>query len=554
MKKSLFSALSAIQLITAAILSLFLAAESVLLYRSSMKDLAAERERIVETECGRIEIRLEVVDYQLKEILRSIMNNYTGLWSGNRGERLFDQQKLARILEDKVLLYGDIEHLFLYHPEDFLISRSSSSARGSERIALMEKVAQAMPDMKKKPSESRWMFMEEAGSTFCFHACYYEDQNIYVGAFVRAEKLFLPLAERLKGFPGRIGLTDGQGVSYEVENGIRQDQSGNLKIEQRTVKGSFLLQGTFAVRILEVLRRNLLLVVMSIVVITAAGIILQRKLIRRTILQPVHDLSAAIEAAGSEVEKLSIPQDAQIREVAVLESTLDELVREVLSTRLEIYENRLKKQDAELRQLRAQLRPHFYLNAIMTASTLIYQNRGEDAREYLNQLSGYMRYMMKLQESMVSLGEELAHVENYVRMQEIKFPDSVFLLIECPEELKALKVPHLLLHTIVENAFKHAMQLTEALMLMITCSREQTGDSPGLHIVVEDNGEGFAPEILEKYNGPSEALEQKDHIGLSNIKRSLVLIYGREGLIRFSNVIPRGARVEIDLPSEGIKG
>ena len=75
----------------------------------------------------------------------------------------------------------------------------------------------------------------------------------------------------------------------------------------------------------------------------------------------------------------------------------------------------------------------FYLNAIMTASTMVYQNRNEETREYLQQLSTYMRYMMRIRESRVKLGEELEHVENYVKMQEIRFPGSILLVTECPE-------------------------------------------------------------------------------------------------------------------------
>ena len=93
------------------------------------------------------------------------------------------------------------------------------------------------------------------------------------------------------------------------------------------------------------------------------------------------------------------------------------------------------------------------------------------------------RYMMRIRESRVKLGEELEHVENYVKMQEIRFPGSILLVTECPEKLNEIRVPHLLLHTIVENVFKHAMSLTETLMLMISCREIEENGFRGVRCV-----------------------------------------------------------------------
>lgn len=64
----------------------------------------------------------------------------------------------------------------------------------------------------------------------------------------------------------------------------------------------------------------------------------------------------------------------------------------------------------KLRMLRAQLRPHFYLNSIITVNSMTYQNRNEDIREYLACFSDYMRYMMKIHTDMIPLKQELKHI------------------------------------------------------------------------------------------------------------------------------------------------
>lgn len=314
------------------------------------------------------------------------------------------------------------------------------------------------------------------------------------------------------------------------------------------------MTGYFHVKMLELFRNNVLLMVAGVFAMGLVILCLQRWMISRYILKSICQLSDTVKKADTDLSAIRIPCTSKIEEIAVLEHSLDELVHEVLAVRVELYEKKIQEQNFQLQGLRAQLKPHFYLNAIMTASTMVYQNRNEETREYLQQLSTYMRYMMRIRESRVKLGEELEHVENYVKMQEIRFPGSILLVTECPEKLNEIRVPHLLLHTIVENVFKHAMSLTETLMLMISCREIEENGFRGVQIIVEDNGKGFTSEQLEKYNGDTVSNEEKDtQIGLSNIKRSLKLWYGQENLFHISNAIPNGAQVEIRIPEEGEK-
>ena len=66
-------------------------------------------------------------------------------------------------------------------------------------------------------------------------------------------------------------------------------------------------------------------------------------------------------------------------------------------------------------------------------------------------------------------------------------------------------------------------------------------------IAVEDNGEGFPQDVLDKFGNYDNIPPAKDHIGLSNVFRTLALTYDRTDLIRLSNT-DRGARVIICIP------
>ena len=132
-------------------------------------------------------------------------------------------------------------------------------------------------------------------------------------------------------------------------------------------------------------------------------------------------------------------------------------------------------------------------------------------------------------------------------MQQIRFPGSVTLITDCEEQAKELRIPLLLMFTIVENSFKHAMDLYRELRITISCRMDE---DRSCHIRITDNGPGFTAEVLENRNDNEFVLTTKNHIGLSNAAYTLQLLFHRSDLISFSNLTEGGACVDILIPAE----
>ncbi|MNP54285.1 hypothetical protein D3C76_1488280 [compost metagenome] len=90
------------------------------------------------------------------------------------------------------------------------------------------------------------------------------------------------------------------------------------------------------------------------------------------------------------------------------------------------------------------------------------------------------------------------------------------------------------------------------LSIFIRTGLEEMEDKPFLKIVIEDNGGGFPPAILQaaEYSG-LEPIEANGHVGIANIRRTLQLLYKREDLLKLSNAEPLGAKVELWVPIQG---
>jgi LytS/YehU family sensor histidine kinase len=146
----------------------------------------------------------------------------------------------------------------------------------------------------------------------------------------------------------------------------------------------------------------------------------------------------------------------------------------------------------------------------------------------------------------VSLEEEMRHAENYIRMQEIRYPDRIFYITEIQKELGQVQVPPFAIQTFIENSFKHALFFEEMLSIFIQASEVQENGTRFARIVIEDNGEGFPDELLQR-SGHSDSGDNT-RVGIVNIAKTLELLYKRDDLLKLSNREPCGAKVELWIP------
>jgi len=295
---------------------------------------------------------------------------------------------------------------------------------------------------------------------------------------------------------------------------------------------------------------NVISVIILFVSLTCAALLILLAFnLNHMVVKPTKELLNASREIISGNMNYQITADAGSEEFRVLFGSFNKMTTQIVNLRIESYDRLLREQENKLLLLRAQIKPHFFLNAITTISNMTYQNRLEDIRSYLQSLSKFIRYMLNSDRKWVTVKEEISHINNYLQMQTLRFPGSINAQIDCPDDIGDTHIPILILFTLVENSFKHAMSLYETLELRIYCQHIETDDFSGCRLVVEDNGDGFPDELLQ---GNSETVNYesipKDHFGLSNIRYTLQLTYNRFDLLHLSNTPDGGAHVEIWIP------
>lgn len=196
------------------------------------------------------------------------------------------------------------------------------------------------------------------------------------------------------------------------------------------------------------------------------------------------------------------------------------------------------RQQAELRALQSQINPHFLFNALNTISALCLTDP-DRARETILVLANYFRQTLSINESFVTLEQELSNVDNYLFLTEARFEDAIHVTRELPDDLTRLRLPPLILQPIVENAVRHGGVAVDDRRVHIQIRQ----DRERAYIQVSDQGKGFPPQVLEKLQDP----EDPAYTGLFNVRKRLRSIYGDQCVFSIHSS-EKGSTVAFSIP------
>ncbi|MEL7222841.1 MAG: histidine kinase, partial [Bacteroidota bacterium] len=151
--------------------------------------------------------------------------------------------------------------------------------------------------------------------------------------------------------------------------------------------------------------------------------------------------------------------------IAVLTLAVDQ--PEIRRKRAELEQG---KTEAELRNLRAQLHPHFLFNTLNTIYSEALQQDQDQLATLIAELSGLLRFSFKhAKQATVSLNEEVDFLRRYLHLQLARLTPAqqAAISIDLPDTPPAYQLPPLLIIPFVENAFVHGVHDSPNFFLQI---------------------------------------------------------------------------------------
>lgn len=150
-----------------------------------------------------------------------------------------------------------------------------------------------------------------------------------------------------------------------------------------------------------------------------------------------------------------------------------------------------QKANLELQAIQSQLNPHFIFNALGSLQGLINKQETEKANTYLTEFSKLLRNTLNNSgKEMVPLSVEISDIENYIRLEQLRFGFEYKIITDNAISAILIEVPSLLIQPVVENAIKHGIsRLANAGLITVAF----TALGKDLLITIADNGKGFDP-------------------------------------------------------------
>lgn len=212
-----------------------------------------------------------------------------------------------------------------------------------------------------------------------------------------------------------------------------------------------------------------------------------------------------------------------------------ELQRSRLEAEKNIVEAELK--DSRVAIMLSQIQPHFIYNTLGTIERMCLKDP-QKANELVRNFSLYLRGNFSELDSVtpIRFTEELKHVEHYVNIEKVRFPD---MTIRYEVEATEFVLPALSVQPLVENAIKHGLMRLETGGTVVIRSYETPSH---FCVEVKDDGVGF---------DTSAPLDEKKHVGLRNIRGRLQAMV--DGDLILESCPDAGTTAVIRIPKEVIE-
>ena len=203
------------------------------------------------------------------------------------------------------------------------------------------------------------------------------------------------------------------------------------------------------------------------------------------------------------------------------------------------YEKKLMIKSSEMNLLQEQINPHFLYNALSVISSMSMRENGKRTVECLRYLADFYRISLNKGREVISIEQELDLLQNYMKIQKIRFGEDVVIRYEADEDVLQCRTIKLILQPLVENAIHHGRREEEVLTVGVSVRRREE------RVIYEvcDDGLGIEPEKLVQLR--TELKQSQEGYGLKNVDIRVKLRYGEGYGVSIMSIPDKGTCVRV---------
>ena len=213
--------------------------------------------------------------------------------------------------------------------------------------------------------------------------------------------------------------------------------------------------------------------------------------------------------------------------------------------RLSIEKEMLEKKiiDLEAKNMSLVINPHFLFNTLNSIARIAYFEKSHTTEELIYCLSDLLRYNLKQDDELHTIGAEMDNIEKYLYIQKIRFKNRLEYDIDIADHIKSHRIPNMIIQPIVENALIHGITPKREGGKIKIYAEQYKND---INIFVVDNGNGFPQEVLQSL----QQSESKLGIGFRSTDKRLKRYFGEHYGLKIPKSDYSGSTVSISIPAK----
>ncbi len=289
--------------------------------------------------------------------------------------------------------------------------------------------------------------------------------------------------------------------------------------------------------------RNTTILLLCIVIVVS--IIFATAFTIRT-TKPILTLVKFMKEVGKGKLDMRLKRETQYEEIVVLNRGFNEMLDKINELIADSVQRQLLQKDAEYTALQAKMNPHFLYNTLQSISSLSILGRTQDIEMVTHSLREMLQYSLYKQNEMVRIQDELKSVQNYMRIQNIRYDGRLSYNIHADDGVQANIINKFVLQPIVENAIYHGLESKDGEWLIDISIANQ---STHIRIEIKDNGVGMTEKRLQEVKGQLAYKELRSgRIGLMSIIDRMILKFGPQAKMDIESELGTGTTIILILP------
>lgn len=295
--------------------------------------------------------------------------------------------------------------------------------------------------------------------------------------------------------------------------------------------------------------RMYIVIVLGVTVCILVTIFAVYSMLKKALIYPLDQITKASRRLMGAAEPEQTQLETNLTEFVTIRTALDSLVEQKVELARESENREQERNHALLQYYQLQTRSHFFLNCLKSIYSLTEKGETEKTKRMIMLFSNHLRYVFHDTLSFVPLRAELAEVKDYHQIIQLDRTSPVMLDVQVPQPLLEVNVPPLTIQTFIENSYKYNNDGNKMLVFRIVADRIEMEEKAYLRLRLSDDGKGYSAQNLADFETMGE-LFGTHHVGISNLRRRINILYHGDYQMGFCNGADGGAVTVIYLPME----